>query len=660
MFPFLSSLFTSFSSALPLNGCGGPGLTAKRPGVNDLGLSLGALALLLVATGCGSEGATPPAARNLVLVVIDTLRQDRVGVYGYPRPLTPTLDRLAREGAFADGLAPSSWTRPSVATLFSGLHPLRHQVAIKTDRFPDSVSTLPERLRVAGFSTLGISTNGHVAAAWGFDRGFDELLATWRLGLGRDTPAAAVNGAVADRLGRLRPPFFLYVHYLDPHQPYAPPAGWDGAPLPANLRALSPLSEGPELPRGGPFTAARLREAADLYDGEVRAVDAALGDLLLRLAERGLDRDTLTVVLSDHGEEFGEHGGVGHGRTLHDEVVRVPLVFRAPGVVPEQGKIGLFPLESVLPTLLDLLGVAPEEAAERDFDGPSFADALRCRGVEPEPGPRLLQLEGNPEAGLALGDGGCKLLLHTTPYRKQLFHLETDRAERLERSADEEGRKSFGRLASQLAERYESLLRSAHPRRSTTADEELSQQLAALGYGGANQSQFTQRAFRRRLLPADPRPGGPRGWEDLAGFRSCSGTNEDPAGQLLEGWWGLSPGESGQWTMPTASLAIALPKTDDLPLRLELEGVSWRPRRCRMTVSTADGEERAVDVDPGPFHFSMSVTKRVTGPFALVRIVTEPSFQPQAEGLPDTRVLGIFVTRYCLTAEAHPPAPPAF
>ena len=102
-------------------------------------------------------------------------------------------------------------------------------------------------------------------------------------------------------------------------------------------RVLVPLAEGKELPRAGPFPPGRVAAASDLYDGEVRSVDAAVGELLAMLGARGLDGGTLSVVLSDHGEELGEHGAVGHGRTLYEEVVRVPLLFHAPGVVRAAG-----------------------------------------------------------------------------------------------------------------------------------------------------------------------------------------------------------------------------------------------------------------------------------------------------------------------------------
>lgn len=597
--------------------------------------------------GCrrGYEPANRP--RNAVLVVIDTLRQDRVSAYGATdRRLTPVIDQLAAAGAMADGLAPSSWTRPTMATLFTGLQPLRHQVAVKTDRIPDSLPTLAETLRAAGFTTLGITTNGHVSAAWGFDRGFDELVATWRHGLGHDAAAREVNRLLEPRLATLRAPYFLYVHYLDPHQPYNPPFGWDGGPLPEALAALAPLAEGPLLRGAGGTPPEVLAAAAELYDGEVRFVDAALGELLDMLARRGLDEDTLVIVTSDHGEELGEHGRVGHGKSLYEEVVRVPLVFHSPGVVQPGSRLGLFPLESLFPTLLDLLDASRRRGPA--LDGPSFAAALTGRGEEPKLGSRLLYLEGNPDAGLALLTDGWKLVLHLHPYRKQLFHLPEDPHEQRDRT--EHGLR-FERLAADLAATYDLALRSALPRQSTTADAELSAQLAALGYGGAHRPEFARRVFPRRLAAADPRPGGPRGWENIQDFRACGSFVDDPAQQFLSGWYGLSPGETGRWSEPGATMGVAVPANLPEGAGLKLEGTSWRRRKATLQVVVEGARDHAVSIAPGPFEVFVPLDSIVTGKrWLLVRLVVDPPFYPREEGHPDDRVLGLFFTRYCLEA----------
>ena len=194
-------------------------------------------ALLLALAGCGVSELHPKTrGANVVVVVIDTLRRDRLATYGYSRDTAPFLGEMARQGAAFDGLTPAPWTKPATASLLTGLHPVHHQAIDRLDRLPDAAVTLAQRLRGQGYHTLGASANGWVSPGFGFDRGFDTFL--YRDG----SKSTAFNRELLPMLGRLKPPYFLYVHYIDPHAPYAPDAGWDGRPLPAALRSR-PLTE---------------------------------------------------------------------------------------------------------------------------------------------------------------------------------------------------------------------------------------------------------------------------------------------------------------------------------------------------------------------------------------------------------------------------------
>ncbi len=179
----------------------------------------------------------PPRFTNLVLIVIDTLRSDHLASYGYDRATAPFLDRLAREGIQLQGVAASSWTKPAVATLLTGLHPQRHRANTSADRLAPSLPFLPEILQRHGFSTVGYTANWFTGPSFGFDRGFDTFLEVWppeplRAGMYRnpaspDKPHATWATDSALELARdLEPPFFLSVHYLDPHDPYTPAAAW--------------------------------------------------------------------------------------------------------------------------------------------------------------------------------------------------------------------------------------------------------------------------------------------------------------------------------------------------------------------------------------------------------------------------------------------------
>lgn len=615
-----------------------------------LGVGIGAC-LIWAAGAAGCRAGRERPRSNLILVVVDTLRLDAVGAYDpASRGDSPAIDSLARSGVSARGLAPSSWTRPSVATLLTGLSPVRHQTLSKGDRVPAGARLLSERLKAAGYSTLGVTTNGHVSSAWGFDRGFDKLLATWREGLEAHPTAQRVNDLLFAELGSIRPPFFLYVHYLDPHQPYEPQARFLKPEETVRLAGRKSLREGAELLGSGGNSPEILEAARVLYRGEVRQVDAGIGDLIQELARRRWIDNTLIVVTADHGEEFEEHGRVGHGKSLYEEVVRVPLIFHGPSV-SRGAPLGDFPLESVVPTVLELLGISP--SAEAGFDGPSYAEAVRRGDGAPRLGPRLLYLEGNPDGGIALLDHGWKLVLHLGPYGKKLFDLTDDPAESIDRTLEHPDQ--FGRLAGLLAAEHNRLSRLALRREPVAADEELVAQLAALGYGNARPNEFVPRAFPRRLQAADPRPGGLRGWEYPERFRSCSSFREDPSRQLLMGWYGTSPGEAGRWSQPEATLGIAKPQQSGSRLRLELEGMSFRPERCTLSVQWEDSTLVERVIAPGPFALSIEIDARSDPErWLLVRLKVTPPFRPQEHGLDDARVLGLHFIRYCLKREPEP------
>ncbi|MBZ0089095.1 MAG: sulfatase, partial [Thermoanaerobaculia bacterium] len=592
----------------------------------------------------GAGGCPPPApsARNLVLVVIDTLRQDRVSAYGYPRRQTPFFDELAGSGALADGLSPTSWTKPAVATILTGLHPLRHQLAAGGDVLPKQAITLTELLKAEGYSTMALSTNGLVSRGWGFGRGFDVFLASWLMGCDRFAPSAQVNEDLLPRLADLRPPYFLYVHYLDPHQPYDPPATWDGQPLPPDLAALAPMKEGELLPDRGVVSSRLLAAASDLYDGEVRANDDSLQRLVERLRELGLERDTLLIVTSDHGEEFFEHGRPGHGKSLYEEVSRVPLVFHAPGVVRAGGRLGTVGLADLVPTALELLDVRPELPEGYRFDGRSRAPELRAgRDLDPDAGTaagQLLYLESEADAGLAYYSGSHKVLIGKNPYLKAFFDLRADPAEQRDLVGRPGTRAAFDTAARGLAERYSELMRTALGRRSTTSDSELVRELAALGYVKFFDAHGSERAFPRRLAPADPRPGGLLGTENVASFRACIRLVEVPADQLRRGWFAVEGALGGRWSAPNASLALPLAASPESPEEIVVEGTSFRPDVARVEIDGEGVAPRTYEIAPGPFRVvvprdSMVAARDAAVP--LLRLVIEPPFRPREHGSTD-------------------------
>jgi arylsulfatase A-like enzyme len=321
------------------------------------------LALTCVACdrGVAPFAGAPPAGPNVVVIVIDTLRPDHLGFLGYERETAPFLSELAsRSQVFTEAVSTSSWTAPSTASLFTGLHPLRHGVVmgvmahgvragnraanevepITLNRLPSTVPTLPERFHDAGYRTYGIAANPNIGDDIGFARGFDrfELLEKRHADPEKDEGRAVLPGNVRWASGREMHeqlsdwraemterdrPFFLYLHFNDVHEPnYAHPA-WYHEPL-----------------------GARVVMAA--YDSEIGYLDDVLRTIYEDLA---LSKDSIVAVLSDHGEAFGEHGRYRHRRGLYGEINRILLMLGGPGVgsgvVPQRVSIS-----SVAPTLL--------------------------------------------------------------------------------------------------------------------------------------------------------------------------------------------------------------------------------------------------------------------------------------------------------------------
>lgn len=330
--------------------------------------SIARTALALALTICaGCQTHTEPAplrGADVVLIVVDTLRADHLGFSGYPRPTSPFLDKLAAESAvFTNTVAPSSFTRESVAALFTGRWPSCIGAVGWNATPKDSSTTLAEDFANAGYRTVMLTLTTMLSDP-AFARGFhhvEHLARQW--GVSRAGPQLTRRALELWQEPRAQP-LFLYLHYLDPHGPYDPPAE-----VLARFGAFAPEADAldlyrdirphlPELRRSGfGIGDPRFHELVRRYDAEIAHTDLALKELFGGLHARDTGRRLLVVLTADHGEEFLEHGFVEHAWTLYQESVRVPLLLWAPGVIRPEHSPQPASLVDVAPTLRQLVGL---------------------------------------------------------------------------------------------------------------------------------------------------------------------------------------------------------------------------------------------------------------------------------------------------------------
>jgi arylsulfatase A-like enzyme len=326
----------------------------------------------LVALAAGAASAAPP---RVVVVTIDTLRADHVQAYGGSLP-TPAMDAVARAGALVlDAYTPTPTTAPAHASLWTGLHPWHHGVADNAVPLRAELPTIPEQVRAAGIPTAAFVSSFILDARFGWSRGFDvhhfEPTEPYRWrgrvrGRFWSRAGPTTDAALAWLARHAHEGFLLWVHYFDPHAPYEAPPGFE---RPQGERVAL---DGKTLPPGI-ASLAQLTDAIRGYRGDVAYVDAQLGRLLDGVDALGVADSTTVVVTSDHGEGLGDHGLLEHGENLHEELVRIPLLIRGPGVAASRRLDGFAQLEDLGPTVLELMQLPAPPGA----DGTSLLAWLR-------------------------------------------------------------------------------------------------------------------------------------------------------------------------------------------------------------------------------------------------------------------------------------------
>jgi arylsulfatase A-like enzyme len=335
------------------------------------------LSMLCMTLGCAKQKQP-----NVVLIVLDTLRGDRLSCMGYNRPTSPRIDHFVAEGiVYTQAFATSFWTLPSHASILTGLHPVQAGATSETLHLPEESLTLAEALRLAGYRTAAFSCNSWVAQERGFGQGFQEYIEMWRQE-NQTVAQTAESSLETITVDKMEPwiasasggerPFFLFANLNGVHLPYRPAPSYlaafmhPGADV-ERVRELAEITSGwSHMVGETPLDEEDLRILSDLYDAEVAWADALVGRVIDALERAGAMDDTVVIVTSDHGEHLGEHDMLDHMMTMYDPALHVPLIVRYPRAFAAGTRSDeLVSLVDIAPTILDLCGAADRAPALR-------------------------------------------------------------------------------------------------------------------------------------------------------------------------------------------------------------------------------------------------------------------------------------------------------
>jgi arylsulfatase A-like enzyme len=334
-------------------------------------------------------GVEPP--RNVIVLLLDTLRKDHLDAYGYERETAPHLARMAAGGAlFLDNISQAAWTKVSVPSILTSLYPASHGVRDIPDRLPSSATTLAEVYRAAGYTTASLASNNFAGRFTNLHQGFEQVSEPGSFSgrMGSKTARPVIDKAVEFIEDHRDSPFFLYVHVLDPHSNFEPRAPYNtlwsdaaakephenerkaalaAAKKNGHERQFNHLPFSGDLAQAGIAPGPWMDYEKGWYDGSIRGMDAEIGRLLERLRELHLEQDTMIAVIADHGEELHDHGKMGHGHVAYGEIANVPLILYRPGAIPAGVRVTETTRSiDLMPTLLDASGLAiPKQAQGR-------------------------------------------------------------------------------------------------------------------------------------------------------------------------------------------------------------------------------------------------------------------------------------------------------
>jgi arylsulfatase A-like enzyme len=465
------------------------------------------VAILLLVAGAGAVCASrdaPPKRPDILLISIDSLRPDHLGCYGYPKPTSPVIDKLAAEGVrCASAISTTSWTLPAHAAMFTGLVDSTHGLVDNGLSLADVHRTLAEVLKENGYRTAGFYGGPYLHPTFGLGQGFEHYQSCMTA-----LPDAATGEAIrglsqsdvdpshADITGprtvkeferwlempKDARPTFAFVHLWDVHYDYIPPPeyakifdeGYTGK-LDVRNFSTNPAIRADMDPRD-------LQHLIAMYDGEIRSTDAVIGQLLDALRARGRLENTLVIVTADHGEEFFEHLGKGHQHSLWEELIRVPMIFHWPkqlkagSVVPDQVR-----LIDLMPTILTFARVEKQPVVQGRDIGPLLA------GRALEPAPALCELLVDQKDLRVLRTNERKAFRNAPSHKTGVFDLVSDPRETIVLH-DERAARMLEALEKEIASALEARKHIGEGVRKIDVDAEMKRRLKGLGYTGDEES----------------------------------------------------------------------------------------------------------------------------------------------------------------------------
>lgn len=440
--------------------------------------SLCALGLtLLLACQPVDEPVTDAAVTDrpdIILIVIDTLRQDHLGIYGHFRDTSPHIDDLARRSVlYTRAFSQAPWTTPSIAALLTSRYPTSLGITKESSALDEDLWLLPEELSRAGYVTGAVVSHSFCSAEWGFDQGFEYFDETNVLGHAAVTSTGVTDRAIEFLEAYSGEPVFLFVHYFDPHVSYVEHEEHrlGGTPSDYTGWVRSGMVFREIRQRRDEITAADIQELSRIYDSEIRHTDAQVGRLLQYLDGAGRLEPSLVILTADHGEAFMEHGYFGHAKRLHNSLVQVPLVIHYPGIPPQvvDDPVGLV---DIYPTVTAVLGLPTPESVE----GTPLLDAATGQLRAPE---AVFSETDRFRPWRSVVLGNHKLILDVKAGEVSLYDIERDPGERHDLSASQPER------ADALRQRIEAWRRLQQPPaspREAEIDPEERRRLEQLGY----------------------------------------------------------------------------------------------------------------------------------------------------------------------------------